>query len=120
MQALFSHPATLLLTLVCVAATSLLYISYKKGTDRSTHLFIGGVVLFGAISLFVIHEQDKTARESIVKRFEANQSIYCYQNPFDNKWVKVDKSGGWYLVDGVFKNKQEGIKVGIDKCQESF
>ena len=120
MQALFSNPATLLLTLVCMSVTLLLYASYKKGTDRSAHFFIGGVVLLGAISLFVIHEQDRAARESIVNRFEANQSIYCYQNPFDNKWVKVDKSGGWYLVDEVFKNKQEGIKVSIDKCRESF
>jgi hypothetical protein len=120
MQTLFSNPATLLLTLVFVAVVLMSYMSYKKGADKGAHFFVGSIVLFAVISLFVMHEQDKQARESIVKRFEANQTVYCYQNPFDNKWVKPNKSDGWYLVDGVFKNKQEGVKISIDNCQERF
>lgn len=120
MQEFFSHPATLFFTLISVAVVITIYVAYKRGSDTSTYFFIGGVVLAGIISLSVMHSDDKQRRESVIKRFEANQTIYCLQNPLDNKWVKPNKSDGWYLVDGVFKNKQEGIKIGIDRCQESF
>jgi hypothetical protein len=97
-------------------------INKRRGNSEKEDEGAGGLYLslLGFVAGIGFYISAKSDNNSIIERFNKGEDIYCYSSSFDSKWEKVNKSDGWYLEEDILKHREQGLKISIHRCKESF
>lgn len=94
----------------------------KRREDEKANGAPGGlyISLFALIVSIGFYLSGKSDNDAIKDRFKKGEDIYCYESLSNAHWQKVNKSDGWYLDEDILKHKNQGLKIGIHRCKDSF